>query len=72
MNNGSFYALPQTYETPAYTQYRSSLITEGVCRLRDRAIKGEISAEEFFTGYEVLKQRGLRQVISEGGEAAGR
>lgn len=72
VNNGSFYALPQTYETPAYTQYRSSLITEGVCRLRDRAIKGEISAEEFFTGYEVLKQRGLRQVISEGGEAAGR
>lgn len=71
VNNGFFYALPQTYETPAYTQYRSALITEGVCRLRNRAIKGEITVDEFFAEYDSLKQRGLQKVIDEAGEAAG-
>ena len=70
VNNGYFYAPPKTYETPAYTQYRSSLITEGVCKLRDRAIKGEISVDEFFAEYELLKQQGLQSVIDEAAEAA--
>lgn len=71
VNNGYFYPYPMTYETPAYTQYRTSLITEGVCKLRNRAIKGEISVEEFFSEYEGLKQRGLQQVIDETRAAAG-
>lgn len=71
VNNGFFYPLPQTYETPAYTQYRSALITEGVCRLRNRAIKGEITVDEFFAEYDSLRQRGLQKVIDEAGEAAG-
>ena len=48
VNNGHFYALPKTYETPAYIQYRNALITEGVCKLRVQTIKGELSVEEFF------------------------
>ncbi|MGN0743280.1 MAG: hypothetical protein ACI4L8_11545 [Candidatus Fimadaptatus sp.] len=71
VNNGYFYALPKTYETPAYTQYRNALITEGVCRLRDRAIKGEISVDEFFERLSGLKQQGLQSVIDEAAEAAG-
>ena len=71
VNNGYFYALPKTYETPAYTQYRSALITEGVCKLRDRAIKGELSVEAFLEAYASLKQQGLQSVIDEASEAAG-
>lgn len=72
VNNGYFYALPKTYETPAYTKYRNALITEGVCRLRNRAIKGEITVEAFFEGYEALKREGLQSVIDEAAEAAGK
>ena len=70
VNNGCFYALPKTYETPAYTQYCNALITQGVCTLRNQAIKGEISVEAFFEGYDALKQRGLQSVIDEATEAA--
>ena len=72
VNSGFFYALPKTYETAAYTQYRNALITEGVCRLRNQAIKGEITVEAFFEGYGALKQQGLQHVIDEASEAAGR
>lgn len=71
VNNGYFYAVPNTYETPAYTQYRNVLITEGVCKLRNQAIKGEISVEAFFEAYDSLKQQGLQRVIDEASEAAG-
>lgn len=71
VNNGYFYALPKTYETPAYTQYRNSLITEGVCKLRNQAIKGEISPETFFEAFNALKQQGLQSVMDEATEAAG-
>lgn len=70
VNNGYFYALPKTYETPAYTQYRNALITEGVCKLRDQAIKGELSLEAFFDSYAALKQQGLQSVITEASKAA--
>ena len=71
VNNGYFYALPKTYETPAYTQYRNALITEGVCKLRNQAIKGKITVEEFFEGFNTLKQQGLQSVLDEASEAAG-
>ena len=70
VNNGLFYALPKTYETPAYIQYRNALITEGVCKLRDQTIKGELSVEEFFEAYASLKQQGLQSVIDEASESA--
>ena len=72
VNNGYFYALSKTYETPAYTQYRNALITQGVCRLRNQAIKGEITVEAFFEGYEALKRQGLQSVMDEAAAAAGR
>ena len=68
VNNGYFYSLPQTYETPAYTQYRTALITEGVCKLRDQAIKGEITVENFYEQYAHLKQQGLQAAIQEASE----
>lgn len=46
VNNDYFYTMPKTNETPAYIRYSSNLITEGVCRLRNQAIRGEISMEE--------------------------
>ena len=72
VNNGYFYALTKTNETPAYTQYRNALITQGVCKLRDRAIKGELTVAEFYEEYEALKRQGLQSVIDEAAQAAGR
>lgn len=31
------------------------LITEGVCKLRDKAVRGKITVDEFFAGYDQLK-----------------
>lgn len=70
VNTGCFYALPKTYETPAYTQYRSVLITQGVCRLRNQAIRGELSVEAFLEAYGALKQQGLQSIIDQASEAA--
>lgn len=64
-NQEYYYAQPKTIETASYVKYRTSLITEGVCRLRDRAIRGEISQEEFWTGYTQLKEKGLDKLISD-------
>lgn len=66
VNNPYFYTQPLTIETESYVEYRTSLITEGVCRLRDRAIRGEITQEEFWSGYAQLKARGLDRVIDDG------
>lgn len=66
VNNGFYYTQPQTIESAGYVQYRTSLITEGVCKLRDRAIRGEISQEEFWSGYKALKEKGLNQIIADG------
>ena len=65
VNEGYFYTQPVTFETDAYVKYRSALITAGVCPLRNQAIRGEITLEEFKEQYELLKQRGLNQVIEE-------
>lgn len=67
VNNAFFYTQPPTMETESYVRYRSSLITEGVCKLRDQAIRGEISLSEFWSGYERLKEKGLDEVIYDAG-----
>ena len=68
-NDGFFYTEPVTLETDAYVKYRSNLITTGVCTLRNQAIKGEISVEEFWNQYAQLKRKGLDEVITEGTRA---
>lgn len=65
VNEDYFYTLPKTLETPAYTQYHIPLIQEGVCKLRDKAIRGEITSETFFSGYTDLKHKGLNKVLTE-------
>ncbi|MDY3249117.1 MAG: extracellular solute-binding protein [Candidatus Choladocola sp.] len=69
VNDGFFYTQPVTYETDAYVKYRSGLITAGVCRLRNQAIRGEITVDEFREKYDQLKSRGLNEVIAQAGEA---
>lgn len=71
MNDGFFYTQPITYETDAYVKYRSNLITAGVCLLRDQAIRGEITVDEFCEEYEKLKAEGLDEVIKEAAEVTG-
>lgn len=66
INNEFFYVQPPTMETASYVKYRTSLITEGVCKLRNQAIRGEISQDEFWAGYSQLKKEGLDEVISDG------
>ena len=68
MNDRYFYTQPVTFETNAYVKYRSSLITAGVCPLRDKTIRGEITVEDFFEEYMKLKEKGLNQVIEEAGD----
>lgn len=67
VNNDFFYSQPLTIETECYVKYRTSLITEGICKLRDQAIRGEISMDEFRAGYAKLKEKGLSEVIAETG-----
>lgn len=69
VNNGHFYALPQTLETDAYVEFRAELITTGVCVLRDQAVAGQLTVDEFFTQYESLKAQGLQEVLDAGAEA---
>jgi putative aldouronate transport system substrate-binding protein len=69
VNNGKFYSMPQTLATPEYTEYRAELITTGVCVLRDQAVVGQLSVEDFFAQYETLKTRGLQEVIDAGAES---
>ncbi|MGN1016285.1 MAG: response regulator [Faecousia sp.] len=59
------YVQPPTLETPSYVKYRTSLITEGVCALRDQVIRGEITQEAFWDGYRQLKDKGLGEVIAD-------
>ena len=66
INNDFFYNQPLTIETESYVKYRTSLITEGVCKLRDQAIRGEISLDEFWSGYEQLKEEGIDKIIEDG------
>ena len=63
VNDGFFYTQPVTRETDAYVKYRANLITAGVCPLRNQAIRGEITVDEFREKYEALKERGLDKVI---------
>lgn len=65
LNNDYFYVQPPTIETAVYVKYRTMLITEGVCKLRDKAIRGEISVDEFFSEYKSIKNEGLSEVIEE-------
>lgn len=65
VNDGYFYTQPVTFETDSYVNYRSNLITAGVCPLRDQTIRGEITVNEFLEKYETLKEKGLNQVIQE-------
>lgn len=65
VNDGYFYTQPVTFETKAYVKYRSNLITSGVCPLRNQAIRGEITIDEFREQYEQLKKEGLDEVIEQ-------
>lgn len=66
VNQDFFYTQPLTLETRSYVKYRTTLITDGVCKLRDQAIRGEISQAEFWAGYQQLKEGGLDEVIADG------
>ena len=65
VNDGFFYTQPVTFETDAYVKYRSTLITSGVCPLRNQVIRGEITWEEFCEKYGQLKEKGLAEVITQ-------
>lgn len=67
INNDYFYTQPLTLETPSYVKYRTTLITDGICLLRDRAIRGEITLDEFWENYRRLKKDGLAVVNEEAG-----
>lgn len=66
LNNDYFYVQPVTIETPCYVKYRPTLITDGVCKLRDKAIRGEITVEQFFAEYNKLKGKGISEIIESG------
>ncbi|MDO4494086.1 MAG: hypothetical protein Q4C53_09405 [Clostridia bacterium] len=63
VNEPHYYTQPVTHESEEYVARRTALITEGVCKLRDAAIRGEIAVDGFFEGYEALKAKGLTAVM---------
>lgn len=69
VNNGFFYPMPQVLATEAYTEYAGETITAGVAVLRDQAIAGQISVDEFFSKYEALKPAGIQAILDEGAAA---
>lgn len=71
VNDGYFYAMPQTLETEAYVEYSAETLfgAGGVCMLRDQTIAGQMTVEEFSAKYEALKARGLQEIIDQGTEA---
>ncbi len=69
INNGHYYAMPQTLATEAYTDYRAEVLTNGAAVLRDQCIAGQITVEEFAAKYEALKPRGLQKIIDQGAAA---
>ena len=71
VNEGYFYAMPQTLETEAYVEYGAETLfgAGGACMLRDQTIAGQMTVEEFAAKYESLKARGLQEIIDQGGEA---
>ena len=69
VNNGFYYPMPQTLATPAWTEYSGEVIVAGVCVLRDQAIAGQISVDEFFKQYEALKPAGIQAILDEGAAA---
>jgi putative aldouronate transport system substrate-binding protein len=69
VNNGFYYAMPQSLATEAYTEYRAETITAGVCVIRDQCIAGQITVDDFTKQYGDLKTRGLQDIIDQGTEA---
>jgi len=69
VNNDYFYFQPDTLETDAYVSNRASLITTGVCVLRDRCIAGQITPAQFKSQYDALKGRGFQAIIDQGAAA---
>jgi ABC-type glycerol-3-phosphate transport system substrate-binding protein len=69
VNKAYYFSQPETLSTEAYTRYQADLITNGVCVLRDRAIAGQITADQFAAQYQALKPRGFQQIIDQGAAA---
>lgn len=69
VNEGHFYPMPQTLETEAYVEYRAEMLTTGVCIIRDQAIAGQLTVEQFNEKYAEFKTQGLQELIDEGSAA---
>ncbi len=67
INDGYYYYPIPTYVTDAYQEYQAEIMTE-VDMLRDKAISGKLSLDDFFAQYEALKSKGLQAIIDEGNE----
>lgn len=65
LNDKYYYSMPQTIETEKYVKNRANLITRGVCELRDRTIRGELTCEDFWNRYAILRNRGLRDLCDD-------
>ncbi|MCQ2524533.1 MAG: extracellular solute-binding protein [Lachnospiraceae bacterium] len=65
MNDNYYYTMPDTIETDIYVAKRTELLTKGMCALRDEAIRGDISIEDFWNGYIYYYHHGLRELGKE-------
>ncbi|MEG1542882.1 MAG: hypothetical protein RR353_04980, partial [Victivallaceae bacterium] len=52
-----------------YVEYRAEMLTTGVCIIRDQAIAGQLTVEQFNEKYAEFKTQGLQELIDEGSAA---
>ena len=67
INEPYYYDEPPVIQTEAYADHFDLL--EQQVALRDKYIMGQISKDDYNSGYEKLKQGGLNNVIEQGKEA---
>lgn len=64
-NTQYYYKMPKIIETDMYVARRPELITRGVCDIRNKAISGQISIEDFWRLYRNLRNSGLGRLVEE-------
>ena len=60
-----YFTMPPTLATDAWAQYNADIMGK-IDELRAQCITGAISVDDFFAGYEALKDFGLTEILEDG------
>ncbi len=68
INEPYFVTAPPTLSTEAYIEHSTDLLSQ-ISQLQANAVVGNITIDDFFKEYELLKEEGLQDIIDQGQEA---